>query len=217
MMFSRLAKTAVALAVAAALSLPAVGAASADSYPPQPDPTGPVVTKPPNDGKGKTTIRFRGEHLEGKTVAAKRGNVTIYAVLKVVVVNGQTYYQAQVDLRSLVRGLAGSYHVRYILGDQSYLESFKIGKAVKLKNVKAKKTASGATVRGKALKNSKVKIQVKRGSKVVANKRVKANSKGIFSYKVKAKKKGTYTYTVNFVRDKNYYGASEIKGKFKKK
>ncbi|MDR1294589.1 MAG: hypothetical protein LBK59_06480 [Bifidobacteriaceae bacterium] len=111
---------------------------------------------------------------------------------------------------------AGRYPVKFTMDGQDYTRTYTVGKAVSITSVKAARTSKGVRVTGKTTKNSKVRVQIKRGRKVISTRTVATSkSTGRFSY-LKTLPKGKYTVTVTYVANTKYFGDKAITKTFTK-
>jgi hypothetical protein len=143
---------------------------------------------------------FGGKHLEAIPIGTAQGN-------------NQVAYSADFALAKLLPKTAGRYEVRFVIEGNvthTFYKTFTVGKAVKLTNVKATKTAKGVRVTGKALKNSRVKIVIRKYGKVVAVRYIKTDKNGRFTYN-KSLSSGDFKATVRLAPNEKYYSSSVSK------
>jgi hypothetical protein len=119
-------------------------------------------------------------------------------------------YSAELDVEKILPTKAGRYPVKFTVDGQVYTRTYTVGKAVNITGVKLARTSKGVRVTGKTTKSSKVKVEIKRGSKVVSTKTVATNSSsGRFSY-LKTLPKGKYAVTITYVANNKYFGNKAI-------
>ena len=111
--------------------------------------------------------------------------------------------------------------VAYYAGDNTTSSSID---TATIKVTKSATTLTAAKATLKVKKAKKVKVTLKSGSKLIANKKItikvngktfsaKTNSKGVATISVKVAKKGTFTAVVNFAGD-SAYNAKTVKVKY---
>jgi hypothetical protein len=209
---ARLVRAAVAFAVAAGLTAPAAALAAAP-YPPV-IPEADLISATGMDANGNVIVSVSEEYIRSPrgeaTYGGKRVSGTVTAVTDEY---GRVTYVASFDIKKILPKKAGRYEVKFVVNGITYYKTYTVGKAVTLKNVKASRTGKGARVTGTAIKNSVVKVVIKKGSKVVGNKKVKTDSKGRFVYN-KSLPRGRYQVTVTFVANTKYFGDKKVTTSF---
>ena len=145
-----------------------------------------------------------------------------------ILIDGETAGVVQTDANGTVTfttqkySAAGTHSVvAYYAGDN--ITSSSIDTAT-IKVTKSATTLTAAKATLKVKKAKKVKVTLKSGSKLIANKKItikvngktfyaKTNSKGVATISVKVAKKGTFTAVVNFAGD-SAYNAKTVKVKY---
>jgi uncharacterized membrane protein len=211
---TRIVRAAVALVVAAGLSAPAAAlAADPAPYPPI-IPESELISATGMDGSGNVVVSVTEEYIRAPrgeaTYGGRRVSGTVTAVTDQY---GRVTYQATFDVKKLLPNKAGRYEVKFVVNGITYYKTYTVGKAVTLKSIKARKTSKGTRVTGTAIKNAVVKVVIKKGSKVVGNKKVRTDSKGRFVYD-KTLPRGKYQVTVTFVANTKYFGAKKVTTSF---
>jgi hypothetical protein len=195
------------LTVSASIGLVGPVAVAADPpYPPKVDGFG--VT---NLGKdGTVTVEIPVQVLTSTQVQVSFGSNHIEGFLREITdAYGRTSYVADVNMAKVLPKKAGRYEVKFNVGGKVFYKTYTVGKAVSLKNVTVKKTSSGVSVTGKAMKNASVKISATKGGKKAFAKTVKAGSNGKFTYS-RALERGKYKVTVEFVANNKYFGDKAV-------
>ncbi|MDR1294591.1 MAG: hypothetical protein LBK59_06490 [Bifidobacteriaceae bacterium] len=150
-------------------------------------------------------------------VQAEYELASVEALLQQLVkAQSERVYSAELDVEKILPTKAGRYPVKFTVDGQVFTRTYTVGKAVSITGVKASKTSKGVRVTGKTTKSSKVKVEIKRGSKVISTKTVATSkSTGRFSY-LKTLPKGKYTVTVTYVANTKYFGDKAITKTFTK-
>ena len=145
-----------------------------------------------------------------------------------ILIDGETAGVVQTDANGTVTfttqkySAAGTHSVvAYYAGDNTTSSSID---TATIKVTKSATTLTAAKATLKVKKAKKVKVTLKSGSKLIANKKItikvngktfsaKTNSKGVATISVKVAKKGTFTAVVNFAGD-SAYNAKTVKVKY---